>query len=168
MRATDESCIEFDVLCVFFIACFNYYQWGYAMFISWHAHRQTLFYVIQGRNEANIVYCSPLFVYYNGSWLIPVKFWCYWPRHWHDVRILSLQMYLRNFSYYLNSNHLLLFRMHTTYIYLEAVNEWYPSLYNEIRDSELRAPTTLRHPNPSIRQFCCSHICVSSSPECSL
>jgi len=87
---------------------------------------------------------------------------------WNEVFILSLQMYLRDFYYYLNKSHLLLFSMQTTYVYLEAGNDWYPSLYDEIRDSEVKPPTTLRHPNPGIIQFCCSHSCVSTSPTYSL
>jgi len=87
---------------------------------------------------------------------------------WSEIFILSLQMYLRDFCYYLNNSHLLLFSMQKTHVYLEAGNEWYPSLYdeirdsefNEIRDSEVKPPTTLRHPNPGIMQFCCNHSCV--------
>jgi len=42
---------------------------------------------------------------------------------WSKVFVLSLQMYLRDFYYYLNNNHLLLFRMQTPYVYLEAGNK---------------------------------------------
>ena len=90
------------------------------------------------------------------------------PFKWPEALILSLQMHLGDFYYYLNYNHLLLFRMQTPYVYLEAGNEWYPSLYDEIRDSEVKTPTTLSHPNSGIMQFCCSHSFVSTSLVCSL
>jgi len=45
------------------------------------------------------------------------------PFKWPEALILSLQMHLGDFYYYLNYNHLLLFRMQTPYVYLEAGNE---------------------------------------------
>jgi len=54
----------------------------------------------------------------------------FYPFKWSEFFILSLQMYLRSFYYYLNKNHLLIFRMQTCYVYLEAGNEYYPSLYD--------------------------------------